>query len=109
MLNRVIAAMTKLVHWDAKSVAKWEYTRERGKSRYVWGIGVLGWGGFMFVVMSVFTYIQQNGPVWPTLEDPPVFLVLLNLVVCLSVGYAWGALMWRTMEQSYGMHLGQKQ
>ncbi len=68
----------KLVRWDAKSIARWERTREFGKKRYVWRIGVLGWGGLMFLVTTPFIYIQQYGSMWPATEELPLLFLIFS-------------------------------
>jgi hypothetical protein len=107
MIGKLAAWKTKLIRWDEKSVARWERTRARGKWRYIWYTGVLGWGLSMFVVMTAFSYLQQYGPVRPTADGGQIFLVLLNLVIWPLVGSLFGTVMWMTIEASYRSVKGQ--
>jgi hypothetical protein len=96
----------KLVRWNAKSIAKWERTREAGRRRYVWQTGVLGWGAPMFVLMTAFIYVQQKGPTWPSADELPfvLFLIPTSALIWLLGGYWFGSTMWSTMERAYRTH-----
>jgi hypothetical protein len=99
----------KLVRWTPKGVYKWEQTRQAGRKRYVWRIGVLGWGGLMFLVMTPFFYIQQYGATWPSAENllGSVILVLASAAIWLIGGYWFGSTMWSTMERAYREYRGE--
>lgn len=94
----------KLVRWNAASLAKWERTRSAGRKRYVWRIGVLGWGGLMFLVMTPYIYLQRYGSTWPSLDGLSVLLTAFSAVVWFVAGYWFGSTMWSTMERAYKRH-----
>lgn len=98
---------SKFVSWTPKSLAKWEQKRHGGKRRYIWRDGVLGWGVPMFIVMTSFMYVQKFGPVWPSIGDLPVSLILINAVLWPIGGYWFGATMWSTMERAYQRYQGE--
>ena len=104
MFDRLIQLNAKLVRWNSRSFAKWERTRSRGKSRYVWFTGVLGWGVPMLIAMTLFTYVQQYGANWPTAEEIPILLISLNLILWPLGGYLSGVAMWSTLEVAYRAH-----
>lgn len=94
----------KLVRWNAAGIAKWERTRCAGRKRYVWRIGVLGWGSLMFLVMTPYLYFQAYGSTWPSFTNLPIALIAFSALAWLIAGYCFGSTMWSTMERSYEMH-----
>src|ERR1700761_4915581 len=55
----------------------------RGKARYIWLNGVLGWGGTMFVIMSAWEFRQKASPL-----HGPHFLreLFVNLLISALEG-----------------------
>ena len=97
---------SKLVRWTPESAAKWEQTRQRGRRRYVWQVGVVSWGIPMFLVMTPLLYVQQHGLTWPAVGGIHLLSLILgiaviNAVIFLLGGYCFGAIMWSTMEKAY--------
>ena len=72
---------------------RWGKTRERGKRAFVLRKGVLGWGGFMYVVMSAFQISGHPRHWW--------FILFLAAPLWLGGGALWGALTWWGMERAY--------
>jgi hypothetical protein len=66
----------------------------RKRNRHVWVRGVLGWGGFMFLWMTLFEWYSKG-----YIQIPPlrVFLQMMipNLIIWPIAGYWWGAKTWR--------------
>jgi hypothetical protein len=74
---------------------KWQKTREKGKSRYVFLFGVLWWGGFMTIFMSFFQYLTR-----PEKFDW-IQNLLINLVVYMIGGFLFGVCTWSMAEKQY--------
>ena len=91
---------SKLVRWTPKGLAKWEQNRRGSKKRFVWQFG-LSWGIPMFIFMTSFMCIRQYGPTWPSMDNLPVSLVLINTAIWPIAGYWAGSTMWSTMERAY--------
>lgn len=74
---------------------RWERTRQMGRGRFVWSVGVCGWGVPVGVLWSIaFWYV--------TTPRPPLWGVLpVALVVFPMGGYLWGAAMWWRAERGY--------
>ena len=96
--------LSKLVSWTPKSLAKWEQMRLGGKKQYIWKVGVLSWGIPMFISMTGFMYVQKVGLTWPSVENFPFSLMMINAVLWLIGGYWFGATVWSTMEKAYQKH-----
>jgi hypothetical protein len=92
--------MKKRQDLDAGRLKQWEKTRAQGQKRFVWGYGVLQWGGFMFCFsMAVFQY-SHYGHVFSTEGNLP-FRLVLALLVWIYVGRLYGMSQWRRNEQEY--------
>ena len=76
------------------SMRDWERTRAMGRTRFVLVRGVLGYGGFMFVVMSVF-YILHDGFSY-SLGAAPLLLVIWSIA-----GTLWGFWTWSANERAW--------
>jgi hypothetical protein len=77
----------ELLRWNRTSIAKWEHTRAAGRKPYVWWIGILGWGGPIFLVMTPILYVQQYGATWPSVNDRPILLIVFSALVWLIGSY----------------------
>lgn len=92
--------MTRQPNWPPERLAEWEKLRAQGERQFVWGYGVLRWGGFMFCFsMAVFQY-SHFGSVFSA-EGNWLFRVLLALVTWIFVGYLYGRSQWRRNEREY--------
>ncbi|QGX39677.1 hypothetical protein [Permianibacter aggregans] len=85
---------------NEKQIEKWQAVRAKGKQHFVLYHGVLGWGLWMFVVMTTWNHFRAADYAWQNVE-PSWFSVLLNLIVWSIGGYAWGALTWTLSEQRF--------
>jgi len=73
---------------------RWARTRQKGRKRFVWVHGVLGWGLPMAITCPVLLAVFQG---WERLPlNLPIALVLFPIG-----GYWFGAWMWRFGEQKY--------
>ena len=61
--------------------------KAQGKTSYILRMGVIRWGGAMFVVMTVLDLLR-NAP------SSYVFDIAINLLIWPLGGYFWGLLMW---------------
>ncbi len=43
----------KFFNWTPKDVADWEKIREKGLTRFIWGYGILFFGGTLFILLGV--------------------------------------------------------
>lgn len=75
--------------------AKWLNTRLRGKQRFIFTRGVLGWGGFMFIFMTVVhNYIDHENTDWS--------YILIAVLVWAVGGYSFGVWQWNWQEKKLG-------
>lgn len=79
----------------ADRAARWEKTRQRGKWRFAFLNGVLSWGGFMAITMS----LLQHG------RRPDLDFWSRILPMCLGIysigGLLFGLSTWRSNERAY--------
>jgi hypothetical protein len=71
----------------------WEKKRQRGKQSFAIRYGVLGWGGFMFIVTNctnVFIHHQKLDWFLP-----------INAAFWVLAGYFWGLWMWRRFDEKF--------
>ena len=88
----MIEAIKKLFIWTPSDVAAWEKIRQRGFGRFVLWFGVLGFGGFLFLVAGIVTLIG-----WFTAQTgfaALLFRLAVALGVCLLGGLIAGLLTW---------------
>lgn len=72
---------------------RWDKLRERGRRDFVLRKGVLGWGGWMYVVMSACQVYWHPGHL--------VGILLFGVPLWLGAGALWGVLTWWAMERAY--------
>lgn len=80
---------------DRKSFDRWTKRRSMGRTRFIWLVGVLGWGLTMTVVMGIYEFFDH--PNHPALWGLTVF----GAVVFLIGGYFFGMSMWYFLEKDY--------
>jgi hypothetical protein len=78
---------------------QWKRTREQGRAKYVLLAGMLWWGGFMTICMSVFQYIMHRDAfdLGRTLG--------INLPIYMIGGLLFGLWSWSGAERAYRRHL----
>ncbi len=69
-------------------------TRSKGRKRFIWLHGVLGWGVFVALFWSCWM------AAWKGWEQFLIYL-LIALVMFPIGGYFWGASMWNRFERLY--------
>ncbi|HLX85152.1 MAG TPA: hypothetical protein VKR59_14725 [Terriglobales bacterium] len=77
----------------------WQKTKAKGKKSFVLRIGVLGWGGFMFIAMTAQSLIGhpfQHQTVYYVSE------IAINLLIWPLAGYFFGKRMWDFYEMYFG-------
>lgn len=91
--------------WPTERVEQWRSMRARGMQSFIWGYGVLRWGGLMCCFsMAVFNY-SHYGQVF-SFEGNWIMRVLLGLLTWTFVGYGYGHSQWRRNEQIYQRQAG---
>jgi hypothetical protein len=78
---------------------KWEEIRAKGKNHYIWNYGVLRWGFFMFIAMTIAQSINLSKTDF-TLKRV-LIIIVINLILFPIGGYFFGLLTWRSCEKKY--------
>ena len=65
--------------------------RSWGKRRFILRVGVIGFGGWMFLVMTAYDFLRHHRPYSAT---DYFFVIALNLVIWPLVGYGFGRSLW---------------
>jgi hypothetical protein len=84
-----------------REYTRWEATRSKGRSRFIWLFGVVWWGvvtGLMWAVMMAW----MHG--W---NELPLLLPFALIGVPIG-GYFWGAWMWNRIEKQYRQALRER-
>jgi hypothetical protein len=79
---------------------RWQKTKARGKKSFALRVGVLQWGGLMFIVMTAQDLIRK-----PRFSHRPIYYVAdiaVNLLIWPIAGYFFGARMWNVYEMYFG-------
>jgi len=76
---------------------KWTETRAQGQWSFVWRVGILRWGLIMFG-----TFVGMQTAQHP---DRILFILALNVPLCLCGGFSFGLLTWLMSEWNYKRHL----
>ncbi len=93
-----VNGITPLVSDNKKSIKfekqrqSWEKIRKRGKLSFILYRGVLGWGGFMFLVMTTFqVFVNHRSLSWS--------FMLVSALVWPLAGYVCGLCVWSWSER----------
>jgi hypothetical protein len=78
---------------------RWQKVKAGGKKKFILRVGVLKWGGFMFVVMTALDLLRKSP--FPRGVSDYAFDVAMNLLVWPLAGYCFGLVMWRFYESSF--------
>jgi len=78
----------------------WLQIKAKGRSRYVWRTGVIGWGLPVFAIFTPLMLILNPGThpwFWGEIAGISVF----SFLVWMLAGYFFGRLMWKTLDKRY--------
>ena len=79
------------------NLEKWERTRSKGKTRFMWVIGFLGWGFATavcwLVVMHFIRPLQPHEQMWVR--------AIIALVLFPLAGLIWAQYVWKKSEKMY--------
>ena len=78
---------------------EWQAIQARGRRSFVWRSGVLGYGGFMFMVMTVIGLVG-NSRILHRWTDFAV-AIGINLVIWPLAGYFFGLFMWNRLQKRF--------
>jgi hypothetical protein len=85
-----------MFHMDRKAFERWRETRKKGRARFIWVHGVIGFGLCMTMGMELWLYFYSKG-MHPHLWE----LAALVPFLCLGGGYVWGVWVWNMGESMY--------
>jgi hypothetical protein len=91
---------SKLKPPSEKAQERWQKTKARGKKSYILRVGVLGWGGLMFIATTAQDLIRK-----PWFQHQTVYYVgeiAINLLIWPIAGYFFGKRMWSFYEMYFG-------
>jgi hypothetical protein len=83
--------------WSEKNQSSWRTTRAKGRQHFVLVMGVLAWGGPMFLIMA-------GGPAvfgWPYPVSATPWYWLGQIVLWTTAGFFYGLWVWHASEEKY--------
>lgn len=83
--------------WTEKQHIRWESTRQKGRGRFILYSGVLGWGGCMFLSMSILRSVFGFSGYFAAIP----WYWTWNVVLWAAVGFIFGFLTWIWSEKLY--------
>ena len=88
----------RFFNWTEKDVTDWERIREKGLGRFVWGYGLVLFGGGLFVLLGgVALLFALNQSSFSNILPELIFIAL----VCLLGGLITGLSTWAMEEKLY--------
>ena len=81
---------------------QWSVSREAGKIKWVLANGVMGWGSFMFMFMTVWA-LFTHGQDFVSRQE-----IITNLIIWPIAGFFYGCWMWYVSEKAYKTFSEQK-
>jgi len=75
-------------------------TKARGKKSFALRYGAMGFGGLMFILMTVMHLLRKSS-FSRALTDSDYVYILINLLIWPLAGYSWGVAMWRFYEDYF--------
>lgn len=75
-----------------RSHRRWEEIRGKGRRRYIWTRGVLGWGGLMAFGFCLGQFFFSR---FPPAE------AAVTIALCAAGGYLMGVVKWKHNEEAY--------
>jgi hypothetical protein len=76
----------------SQSHRRWERVRARGRRRYIWTRGVLGWGGLMTLGFCLGNWLNDGFDFAPAAATTGL---------CAAGGYFMGVVKWKHNEEAY--------
>lgn len=77
---------------EKKVNERWEKTRLMGRKRFIWRVGVLEFGMWMFIILGIIFPLMSHETLVP--------LRLLRMLILSGIGgWLWGFLMWHISEK----------
>ncbi len=77
----------------------WQRLLSKGKDNFVLRVGVIGWGGFMFVVMTARTFMHKSP--FPRQPIDYIVPVAINLLIWPIAGYCVGLGIWASYKSRF--------
>ena len=87
-----------------KTFQRWARTRQRGRKPFIWRVGVMGWGGWMFVFMTAYYLLSQANFDWHNMSFD-LKTVVLNAFIWPIGGYFFSASLWKLSEARFRLTL----
>jgi hypothetical protein len=81
----------------------WQKLKAGGKDRFIVRVGILGWGGFMFVIMTLLDLVRTRPP---SSSGHYILDTALNLVIWPLGGYFVGRSLWHSYEKRFSEQSG---
>jgi len=78
---------------------RWERMKAKGKKSFVLRVGVLQFGGFMFLAMTLLDFMQK--PAFPRQPIDYFVQIVIGLLIWPAGGYLFGHFMWRYYENHF--------
>lgn len=78
----------------------WEALRATGRRRFVWGVGVLGWGVVNALLWAVTFELVRGGFLRQSFSLAGWLKILATALVLFPAGgYLWGVWVWKIMDR----------
>ncbi|MAW46748.1 MAG: hypothetical protein CBB90_01560 [Gammaproteobacteria bacterium TMED30] len=83
-----------------KTFQRWARTRQRGRKPFIWRVGVMGWGGWMFVCMTAYYSLSRANFDWHNMSFD-LAPVVFNAFIWPISGYFFGWMLWQLQEAKF--------
>ena len=93
--------LSNLLELSASQLQSWEKTRVKGKRHFILNRGVLGWGLYMFFVMTLYSHLKAVNFDISALDSISLSIVSINFTICMLGGFCYGWWTWLLSEKSY--------
>lgn len=95
--------LSNLLELSDSQLKSWEKTRLKGKRHFILYRGVLGWGLYMFFVMTFYSHLKAVDFKFSALNFNSISLsiVVINITVWMIGGFLYGWWTWSLSEKSY--------
>ena len=93
--------LSNLFELSASQLKSWEKIRLKGKRHFILYRGVLGWGLYMFFVMTLYNHLSAVDFEFSALDSISLSIVVINFTICMLGGFFYGWWTWSLSEKSY--------